>query len=60
MDTCARCHRPIDRDKGYFVDHNSGVTMHSLCFLGAGPKPVEKPVELPSPAPTPFLERLAA
>ena len=47
MDTCARCNRPIDRAKGYFIDHNSGVTMHSLCFIGAGPVPLRAPVELP-------------
>jgi hypothetical protein len=56
MDTCARCNRPIDINRGYFIDHNSGVTMHSLCFMGAGPKPLAKPVELP----TPVDERLAA
>ena len=51
MDTCARCNRPIDIHRGYFIDHNSGVTMHSLCFMGAGPKPLAKPIELPTPVP---------
>ena len=51
MDTCARCNRPIDTDKGFFIDHNSGVTMHSLCFLGAGPKPLREPVRLPVAVP---------
>ena len=58
MDTCARCNRPIDIHRGYFIDHNSGVTMHSLCFMGAGPKPLAKPIELPTPASVD--ERLAA
>jgi len=45
MDTCARCNRPIDINKGYFIDHNSGVTMHSL---------------LPTAVPASVDERLAA
>ena len=61
MDTCARCNRPIDIHRGYFVDHNSGVTMHSLCFMGAGPKPLAKPIELPTPVPASVVAgRLAA
>jgi len=61
MDNCARCNRPIDINRGYFYDHNSGVTMHSLCFLGAGPKPVAKPVELPTRVPASVVAgRLAA
>jgi hypothetical protein len=32
MDTCARCHRPIEG--GWFIDRTTGVTMHATCFLG--------------------------
>jgi hypothetical protein len=32
MDTCARCHRPIEG--GYFIDRTTGVTMHATCFPG--------------------------
>ena len=54
-------HRSGASHHGYFVDHNSGVTMHSLCFMGAGPKPLAKPIELPTPVPASVVGgRLAA
>jgi hypothetical protein len=35
--------------------------MHSLCFMGAGPKPLAKPIELPTPVPASVVAgRLAA
>ena len=59
MDTCDRCNRPIDMNKGYFIDHNSGVKMHSLCFIGSvGSTTVREPVRLPVPAQ--YADRLAA
>jgi hypothetical protein len=56
--TCPRCHRPVDVRKGFFVDHNSGVTMHSACFLGRDTRPLREPEQVPVAAPTP--DRLAA
>ena len=47
METCQHCNQPVDRRKGYFYDHNSGVTMHSKCFLGVGPKRGQEPEQLP-------------
>ena len=55
---CPGCDRPVDPRKGFFVDHNSGVTMHSTCFLGSTPKPICQPEQLPMPAPEP--DRVAA
>jgi hypothetical protein len=46
MDSCARCHRPIENNKGYFIDRKTGVTMHATCFLGGAvarqPAPVRR------------------
>jgi hypothetical protein len=62
MDTCARCHRPIDKDKGFFIDRKTGVTMHATCFLGGirlrRPAPVGRPLTQPVVAEK--TERLAA
>jgi hypothetical protein len=58
MDTCARCNRPVDMNKGYFYDHNSGVKMHSLCFIGSVNTTAREPVRLPVPAQ--YSDRLAA
>jgi hypothetical protein len=62
MDTCAHCHRPIDKDKGFFIDRKTGMTMHATCFLsGIGlrrPAPVVRPLTQPVVAEKP--ERLAA
>jgi hypothetical protein len=53
--TCPRCHRPVDLRKGFFVDHNSGVTMHSVCFLGSDTRPLRETEQVPV-----AVDRLAA
>jgi hypothetical protein len=55
MDTCARCHRPIEG--GYFIDRTTGVTMHATCLLGgagarrpaAAVEPLRRPVVADKP-----------
>jgi hypothetical protein len=62
MDTCARCHRPMDKNKGYFIDRRTGVTMHATCFLGGAVAPRPVPAVRPAREPVAVAEprRLAA
>jgi hypothetical protein len=62
MDSCARCHRPMEKKKGYFIDRMSGVTMHATCFLGGAVAPRPAPAVGPMGEPVVAAEprRLAA
>ena len=61
MDTCARCHRPMDKNKGYFIDRRTGVTMHATCFLGGAVARQPAPVRhLQQPVVAVKPQRLAA
>jgi hypothetical protein len=59
MDTCAYCHRPVDTNRGFFMDRNTGVMMHTSCLVGQRVETVPHEAPLGQPATTP-VDKLAA
>jgi hypothetical protein len=59
MDTCAYCHRPIE-NRGFFIDRNTGVTMHTSCLVGQRVEPLRHDAPYRLPAAAPVSDKLAA